>query len=126
MKVLKALRDTGDGDLAQQFREATVERVPAIKQNDRKTINRLDDYAQAIYQELRSRGRASQDAMLPLLADDDRNVRGAAAAWVLDFAPDRAIPVLEALVETPMGGIAASLARASLIGWRQRDGTSKA
>jgi len=126
VKVSKAssLRELSDSELVKQFREATLQNVPATEINDIKTINHLDDYTSAIYKELRSRGRESQNALLPLLEDDDINVRGAAASRVVDFEPNRAIPVLKAVESTPLGRAAASLARVALVRWEQKQAVS--
>lgn len=61
--------------------------------------NRAADRVAAVYRELRDRDQ--REALLPLLGSDNPGVRGWAAAHALEFAPEKAISVLEASFADP-------------------------
>jgi hypothetical protein len=65
--------------------------------------------------ELRKRG-VYEAQMLELLCDLTPSVRAWAGGFCLEFAPERAVPVLEGEVE--LGGVAAIRARSALMLWR--------
>ena len=61
---------------------------------DYRTANRNAETIINIYRELRRRGREDQNSILPLLNDEDLNVRAMAAFHALEFAPEQGEPVL--------------------------------
>lgn len=76
--------------------------------------NRQHGIISAIFRELRERDL--QDALLPLLESQDRDVRAWAAAHALTFAPDKGRRVLEHLSKE--SGIVALEAEMTLREWR--------
>jgi hypothetical protein len=76
-----------------------------------------------IYQELKTRGRNSQEHLLILLDHDDPAVRRWAAAHALGFAPGLAKPVLEKLARGP--GLLSLDAQIALRGWRENQGRTR-
>ena len=103
------------------FIEKIKQRTAALEQGDAETGNAIEKEIGVIYRDLRSRGRAEQEALFPLLDDADPNVRETAATYVLDFEPARALPVLESLANIPKGRFARSRASLTLNVWRSGD-----
>ena len=66
----------------------------------------------AVYCELRRRGRDAQESLVALLNHPNDDVRGWAQAHVVDFAPERVVPMLEDQVAR--GGVEAWGARRTL------------
>ncbi len=102
----------------QTFVEKVRQRTDALEQGDSDTANALEDDIEKAYLNIRARGRSGQEWLLPLLEDLDLNVRAAAAAYVLDFEPDRALPVLEEIAAIPQGRFAGTDAELTLDVWR--------
>ncbi len=100
------------------FVEKVRERTTAFEQGDTDAINARETEIGNFYRRLRARGRAAQELLLSLLDDPDLNVRGEAANYVLDFQPDRALPVLEEIAAIPQGRFAGSCAETSLDLWK--------
>ncbi|MGN6186679.1 MAG: DUF2019 domain-containing protein [Thermoanaerobaculia bacterium] len=81
------------------FAEAAALNGAAGDAGDYRTGNRQYDRAIAIYRELRHRGSSAQKELLSLLPHNNAWVRYWAAVVTLEFAPDQAAPVLEALID---------------------------
>ncbi|HJP58903.1 MAG TPA: hypothetical protein VJ865_02855 [Gemmatimonadaceae bacterium] len=106
-----ALEELGDA-----YRTAAAAQGQAVVAGDHKVANRHSDLLFAISRELRGRGEAGQSVLLPLLNDSDESVRSWAAADVLEFVPELAVPVLEVLAET--NGLPGLNAKMTLQEWR--------
>lgn len=103
--------------LVREYREASVVAGKASFDGDYKTANRNAETVINICRELRRRGREAQNFILPLLNDEDLNVRTMAAAHALEFAPEQAEPVLLEL--TNLGpGLHRLEAKIALEQWR--------
>ena len=89
--------------LVRVYRESSVVHGEASFNGDYKTANRNARIIINIYGELRRRGREAQNSLLPLLNDEDLNVRAMAAAHALEFAPAEAEPVLIELTKLGPG-----------------------
>ncbi len=109
------------GSELQDFVEKVKQRANEIESgesDDADIANALEKEIGSIYRRLRTRGRAAQQSLYSLLDDPDPNVRGAAATYVLDFEPDRALPVLEEVAAIPRGGFAGTRAELTLDVWK--------
>ena len=97
-------------ELVEAYRRAAAahRQASAARDGDHKTVNRHHDAVATIYRELRSRGLSAQLALVPLMQDANVGVRCWAAAHGLEFAPERAEPVLGELAadETLLGLVA--------------------
>lgn len=93
-------------------------RDAAVRHGSAKTARAANAAAEkiaALYREFRQQGE--QAALLPLLTDPRSSVRSWAAAHALEFAPEQAVPVLEALASGPPGAQRAN-ASMTLREWR--------
>lgn len=69
----------------------------ATRSGDYHSANIAYETIAGVYRELRSRGLEAQNRLLNLLNHEDFAVRSWAASHALEFAPQRGLPVLEAL-----------------------------
>jgi 2,4-dienoyl-CoA reductase-like NADH-dependent reductase (Old Yellow Enzyme family) len=88
-------------EVVAKYVEAAIGRETAIMRADRKEADQQHTIATRAYEELTTRGERSR--LLGLLTHDVPIVRQGAAAHVLRFAPDAAIPVLKRLVQDAVG-----------------------
>ena len=105
--------------LIEKYRHAASAHGRATVDGDNETANRNHDIVAAIYRELRQRGTPAQLALLPLLQDSDDALRSWAASHALEFKPEEAEPVLEAIAASR--GILAFNAKMTLRVWRNGD-----
>jgi hypothetical protein len=103
--------------LTDAYRRAASAHGEATVAGDHEAANRHHDILAEVYRELRARGTAAKEALLPLMQDPDDAVRSWAAAHGLEFAPEKAEPVLSALAESR--GISAFNAKMTLREWRK-------
>lgn len=87
-------------DLLDAYRQAAMRHGTASSAGDYTVGNPQADIVAAIYRELRNRGGDASNALLGLLDDQDAGVRSWAAAHALEIAPEKGIPVLEALADS--------------------------
>jgi len=88
--------------LLTEYADAALTHRRASREGKYKTANRAYTRLSAVVHELRTRGGAvAQGALLRLLKDERIEVRGWAAAHALEFAPDRALVVLEEIASGP-------------------------
>ncbi len=87
--------------LVTMYREAALRHGAATEQGDQRRANRHHDEIACIYRELRSRGDQARSALLPLLDDIEEHVRAWAGAHALEFAPERAVKMLQRLAQRP-------------------------
>jgi hypothetical protein len=85
-------------ELVDRFAGLALERHDAMQETDADLANQIHDQQTRICEELRSRDDDQRSALLPLLDYPHVAVQCDAAGRCLGFAPDKAIPVLEALV----------------------------
>lgn len=103
--------------LVARYEDAALQHRLAIDAGDHKQANRHHDVIAAVYRELRRRGRAAQQALLPLLRHAEPGVRGWAAAHAMEFSPTDGEPVLIELASAPRAlGMSASM---TLRLWRE-------
>ena len=101
-----------------EFAAAAAGYGAAIKTGDPKSAKLHLDRSSEAYRRLRDHGRAGQESLLALLANDDVAVRYMAAVHALDFAPTEGE---RALTEIMGGGPPSPvqlLAEISLSQWR--------
>jgi hypothetical protein len=110
---------TTDVELVARYRTAAMQHGAATAEGDYKVANKAYDVVAGAYRELRTRGLPSQQLLLALLDDEDHAVRGWAAGHALEFAPDRGVPVLEALMRAEGIGIQSLNAEMTLREWRK-------
>lgn len=96
---------------AREYRHLAAEKDPAGSAQQEALLR-------DIYQELKTRGRNSQEHLLVLLDYDDPAVRRWAAAHALEFCPGLAKPVLEKLARG--AGLLSLDAQNALREWRER------
>ena len=82
--------------LIERYRRAAAQHYRSTSEGVVRETNKAADEIARVYRELRQRGLAAQQLLLPLLEDDDPGVRGWAAAHALEFAQEKGVPVLEA------------------------------
>lgn len=84
-------------------------RAAAVRHGEGKsprTVNKAADEIASVYRELRALGADAVARLLPLFDDPSASVRCWAAAHTLDYVPERATNVLEAMaVEGPTPAI---------------------
>ena len=85
--------------LVSDYVAAAAQHRRATREGNSALANRSDDVVAGIYRALREQGE--RERLLPLLADADPAVRGWAASHALEFAPERAVPVLAELAAGP-------------------------
>src|ERR1700683_643946 len=91
------LKTMPSSSLVALFAEAAAATGRALESAKPRLVNKAYDVKKNVYRELRSRGIEAQKYCLGLLDDPDRYVRYEAATYALDFAPQAAEPVLQAL-----------------------------
>jgi hypothetical protein len=104
-------------ELVEAYRRAAAAHGQATSDGDHRAANRHHDVIAKIYRELRSRGPSAQSALVPLIHDANDGVRSWAAAHALEFAPERAEPVLEKLAAG--SGLVGFAAEMTLEMWRK-------
>jgi len=104
-------------ELLAAYRDAATTHGTAMKSGDYKAGNKAADLIAAIYSELRRRGEDAQRALLPLLRDDNPNVRGWAASHALEFAPVEGEAVLRSM--STLGGLTGLSAKTTLSEWEK-------
>tara|TARA_B100000614_G_scaffold141066_1_gene125333 strand:- start:412 stop:906 length:495 start_codon:yes stop_codon:yes gene_type:complete len=83
--------------LVSRFVDLANRNRKAVNERKHRTENRTAWRMMEITRELQSRGEDGRAALIAMLDHEEETVRMLAAARVLDFAPERALPVLEAL-----------------------------
>jgi hypothetical protein len=114
----KKLKKMSSTSLVELFTEAAVAGGQALEDGKPRLANKAYDVKAGVYRELRSRGVDAQRSMLTLLYHPDRYVRCAAGTYALDFDPEAAEPVLQALEK--LQGFAGHNADMALKMWRNR------
>lgn len=94
-----------DESLIRMLVESTLRHYENLARADVERANAASESAMRIRAEISRRGRGAGERLLPLLADELPAVRSLAATFVVDFAPDRARPVLEELADGDYGAI---------------------
>jgi len=84
-------------ELVELFAKLAVDRHSAMVGSDPETFNRLGDKIGEISEQLKRRGLADRQALLPLFKHPHAAVWYDAATKIMGFAPEQAIPVLEFL-----------------------------
>ena len=96
--------------LLSAYRDAAAAHGQATNAGDHKTANREYKTIEAVYRELRARGRDAQETLLCLLESDDSGVRLWAGSHALDFAPTAGERTLTALAnEQSLVGFSAEM-----------------
>lgn len=103
--------------LLRLYAEAAAAHGKASSHGDFNTANQQHDIVATVYRELRTRGRDSQLALLPLFKHADAHVRGWAAAHALEFAPAEGEATLEEVCL--QGGLAGFNTEITLEQWRK-------
>jgi hypothetical protein len=116
-KKSKDLHKMPCSSLIQLFAEAAAANIRAWEDANPQLANKAYDVQANVYRELRSRGIEAQRALLSLLNDPEPYVRCSAAAYALEFAPQDAEPVLQAL--RPLRGFVGHDAGMTLDVWRK-------
>jgi Domain of unknown function (DUF2019) len=93
----KPLKASTTEELVQRFAVKAVEREGFMKAHDPRRASARFDQMVKIYDVLKNRGLDAQRKLLPLLQHKDHHVRYSAAARVVEFDADEAIPILEEL-----------------------------
>ncbi len=89
--------------LIEAYAAAAIAQQEALEKANSQTANKHYKMRASIYRELRSRGSEAQSHFLNLLKHTHVCVRGSAASNALEFAPDKAIPILEELAKGQPG-----------------------
>jgi hypothetical protein len=116
-KHAQKLKTLSSSALVELFAEAGIASGQALENAKSQLANKAYDLQERIFLELRSRGIEAQRTLLTLLNHPDRQVRCAAGTYALDFDPEAAVPVLEALER--QHGFAAHNAGMALTQWRK-------
>lgn len=82
-------------DLVEMFADAAAGRGRALRAANPKEANTGYKLMIRLYREIRIRGTKGQLEMLPLLQNENRDVRASAACLVLEFDAQAAEPILE-------------------------------
>jgi hypothetical protein len=99
---------TDNNELIRLFQEAAVAFGEAFEAGDFNSANLAHDQCASIHNTLRQRGASAVASLTKLLDADDPWVRYAAAGYLLDRLPTRAVAILEELKNAPKAlGIAA-------------------
>lgn len=101
MSFAREIQKHRTDELIAQFAETAMSGHEAMQYGNPDEYNRLRDNMTAIEDELKFRGFAARQALLPLLDHVHPGVRHEAAAACMGFAPNEAIPVYEKLAEGP-------------------------
>ena len=99
------LAKLSDGDLKAKYVEYGIARRLAMESLDVALHNEYADRVFEINAELIRRGGQAWKVLAPLLEHRDPQVRLSAAAFVLRFDVESAVPVLQALTKRPRGEI---------------------
>jgi hypothetical protein len=102
-------------ELVQEYEQAAVAYGHALAAANHRAANRAHDRIASAYRELRRRAAAFH--LLPLLKNEDENVRSCVAAHALEFAPAQGEPVLVELAARP--GPIRTPAEYALKAWRE-------
>jgi hypothetical protein len=102
--------------LIQQYLRHNQAADEAVRRGDSRGTHRASSRAIETWHAIRDRGESGIDAFCALLKHPDREERVAAAAYLLEYRPERALPVLEAEEHTSLG------AEMTLKRWRGRQG----
>jgi hypothetical protein len=86
---------TATSDLVQNFAKMASDRGSALRVAAPRKANALYRQMVEIYRELRRRGKEAQVQMLPLLRDENTDIRISVACFALEFEPEDASAVLE-------------------------------
>jgi len=102
-------------ELVAEYRHRAIEHGAATEVGDHRKANKHHDLLMAAIRGLRERGATGNEALLPLLDDDDQSVRCWAASHCLKVDENRARSTLEELGAQP--GIFAFNAQMVLSEW---------
>ena len=101
--------------LANKFAASVLQQASCIKRGDATEGNKhAKSYIKA-FRDITKFGNAGREALIPLLKHDDTNVRVMAAAFLLRYATNEALSVLEAAKSG--GGLAGLGAAQTLKNW---------
>jgi Domain of unknown function (DUF2019) len=100
MSASVQLNELATPELVNRFAALARDRHDAMQETDVDRANNIHDEQTRICDELKSRGENERNALLALLDYPHVGVQCDAAGRCLGFAPDRAIPILEALVHS--------------------------
>jgi hypothetical protein len=114
--MTKKLADLPSSSLVDLFARESVASAVALDEMNPRRSNLHFDRSVDAYRELRSRGPEAQRLLLSLLEHENPSVRADAACYALEFAPERALPVLTAMEDLP-GNVGAKVVL-FLDGWR--------
>ncbi len=112
---MRNIQGASINELVQEYEQAAVAYGQALAAANHRAANRAHDRIASAYRELRSRAAAAH--LLPLLKNEDENVRSCAAAHALEFAPAQGEPVLMELATRP--GRIRTRAEYALKAWRE-------
>lgn len=104
--------------LIEVYRDAAIAHRSATREGDYKRANLAYERLMSVVRELRDRSNNEREVFLDLLDDPLIEVRGLVAAHALEFAPDKAEPVLEEIASGPES-LEEFSARMVLQEWRQ-------
>jgi Domain of unknown function (DUF2019) len=90
-----------DGALIVAFEQAAISYGEAHDKGNPKLANKAPDRVEAIYKQLQKRGATAMSMIIPLLDAENPWTRYGAAAYALDFSPQRAHSVLAELANAP-------------------------
>ena len=88
-------------ELISEYRDAALTHRTASRAGDHEKANSAYERLASIVREVRKRSDEEKTVFLELLSDPSIEVRGWAASHALEFAPDRAEPVLEEIASGP-------------------------
>lgn len=91
-------RERDVNQLVEQIAEAEIAEAAALERLDTRAQNRWADHRHKAIQELLARGELGRAALEKMLHHELPLVRLSAATNVFEWAPDRAVPVLEELL----------------------------
>ncbi|NVI96823.1 DUF2019 domain-containing protein [Myxococcus sp. AM009] len=111
---LRNLQEASINELVQEYEQSAVAYGQALAAANHRAANRAHDRIASAYRELRRRAAALH--LLPLLKNENENVRSCAAAHALEFAPEQGEPVLLELAARP--GPIRTPAEYALKAWR--------
>jgi len=100
-----------------EYRDAAAAHGAATEQGDHEASSRACDAIAEVYGELRRRGTATVQRLIPFLEDEDVGVRFWVASHALEFAPEKGQAVLSEIAQTPNSLIAFS-AKMALREWK--------
>ena len=115
----RELEHAEDALLVEEYRRAAIAQAEAMSHVKPRVANRHADVMYEIARILRLRGLSAQERLLPLLLDENDDVRMWAGAQALEFAPEKAVPVLERLEQSTTGS-RRTTAHYTLKEWRRK------